>query len=118
MEEGGRIEMKRIKNVLFPVVLLMVAVLMVVGCAPAGPTPEKPIELTVATAMSQTHYASLGQDYWGAELEKRTNGRVKPVMYYSQALGKASTYDDMLTSGAVDVALLAWGWLAGRYPLS
>ena len=70
------------------------------------PFPEKLVTLT-------------SWEIWFAqEIEKRTEGRVKIKIFWSQSLGKTSDLPDLVQSGGVDMTMLVPGYYPARFPLA
>ena len=55
---------------------------------------------------------------WAADLEKRTNGRMKVMFYPSEALGKAKDHYDLVDRGIADLSDVPMVYMPGRFPLS
>ncbi|MCF8062642.1 MAG: TRAP transporter substrate-binding protein DctP, partial [Deltaproteobacteria bacterium] len=55
--------------------------------------------------------------WWAQEVEKRTNGRVKVEIGWSQAFGTVAEMPDLVRTGAVQMAALAPGYYAKQMPL-
>jgi TRAP-type transport system periplasmic protein len=81
-------------------------------------TPAKQIRLKFASHGPSIHHSYKGLfEPWAAEVEKRTEGRVKIAIYPDQQLGKLpEMYDDLLR-GTSDIALILPGFIMGRFPL-
>lgn len=77
----------------------------------------KPIDLRIAMWVGASHAGGICAKQWSDELEKRTQGRIKAVYYYSEALGKANTYADLLQSGGTDAATIVTSYTPNRFPL-
>ena len=77
----------------------------------------KPMDLKIAMWVGATHPGGICAKQWSDELEKRTQGRIKAIYYYSEALGKAPTYPDLVQSGGTDAATVIFGYSPGRFPL-
>ena len=58
------------------------------------------------------------EKWFAAEIEKRTNGRVKIKIFWSQSLGKTSDLPDLVQSGGVDMTMLVPGYYPARFPLA
>jgi TRAP-type transport system periplasmic protein len=106
--------MHRSGRVVFVTLALLVSSLGLPGFLGAQP---KPIDLKIAMWVGATHPGGLCAKQWSDELEKRTGGRIKAIFYYSEALGKAPTYADLLQSGGTDAATVMFGYTPGRFPL-
>jgi TRAP-type C4-dicarboxylate transport system substrate-binding protein len=80
---------------------------------------EKVIELKMAELYPVTH--TLHKEIfvpWAADLEKRTNGRMKVMFYPSEALGKAKDHYDLVDRGIADLSDVPMVYMPGRFPLS
>ena len=80
--------------------------------------PAKQIRLKFATHLPSMHhgYRNLIAP-WAAEVEKRTEGRVKVTVYPDQQLGKLPEMYDDLVRGTSDIALILPVFIMGRFPL-
>ncbi len=96
-------------------VLSLIATLLITPIHLSAET--KPIDLRIAMWVGATHPAGMCVKQWSDELEKRTQGRIKSVFYYSEALGKANTYADLLQTGGTDAAAIIFSYTPGRFPL-
>ena len=77
---------------------------------------DKPIEISYANMFPPTHFHSKLSEAWAAEVEKRTNGKVKIVYYPGQTLVKGpKTYDGVM-DGIVDMGLSVLGYHRGVFP--
>ncbi|MGX1305427.1 TRAP-type C4-dicarboxylate transport system substrate-binding protein [Amorphus suaedae] len=54
---------------------------------------------------------------WGADLSQSTNGEITVSVFPAQQLGQAADHYDMARDGIVDMAMVAPGYSAGRFPL-
>jgi TRAP-type transport system periplasmic protein len=102
--------------------LLCLVFAMVVAnlfAAPALPqTPAKQIRLKFATHLPAMHHAAKNLIMpWAAEVEKRTEGRVKVTVYTDQQLGKLPEMYDDLVRGTSDIAFILPVFIMGRFPL-
>lgn len=55
---------------------------------------------------------------WGKGLEQASQGRLKIKWFHAEALGKAKDQYDLVLNGVADIALICWGYVPGRWPLS
>jgi TRAP-type transport system periplasmic protein len=87
--------------------------------APAeAQTPAKQIRLKFATHLPTMHHGYRNFiTPWAAEVEKRTEGRVKITVYPDQQLGKLPEMYDDLARGTSDIALILPTFITGRFPL-
>ena len=53
-----------------------------------------------------------------AELEKRSNGRIKTTLYAGGALGKGPEHFDIVRKGMSDMGYFTATWTPGRFPLT
>ena len=58
------------------------------------------------------------EKWFAGEIEKRTNGKVKIKIFWSQSLGKTSDLPDLVQSGGVDMTMLVPGYYPARFPLA
>jgi len=128
------------KTVWFAVSLLVVLGLLVggFGCvkeeAPAptpAPTPTstpiptpapsptaKPIVLKYTSHMPGGADTGIVDQWWGEELEKRTNGRVKVEYYFSQSLVKAASVVEAVKAGIADIGLTVSAYTPTLMPMT
>lgn len=100
------------------ILLIMLCILTSSLTTPApSPAQVKPVDLKIAMWIGATHPGGICAKQWSDELEKRTQGRIKAIYYYSESLGKPQTYPDLLQSGGTDAATLLFGYNPGRFPL-
>lgn len=115
----------RKKNLfLFPLVSLLVFFL--VGCGGSqqettakqpGPAETKAIELTYSIFFPATHSQYKLAESWAKEVEKRTNGKVKFIMYPGGSLTKAEQCYDGVMNGVSDLGMSCFAYTRGRFPL-
>jgi TRAP-type C4-dicarboxylate transport system substrate-binding protein len=58
------------------------------------------------------------EKWFAKEIDKRTNGKVKIKIFWSQSLGKTSDLPDLVQSGGVDMTMLVPGYYPARFPLA
>ena len=102
------------KKLVFAVVaiILLVASLGVIACAPAA--PAGPIELRFNTWVgNEQHplYVNIIKP-WADEVEQRTSGKVKVTIYLAYGLAPAGTSLDAVQTGVTDIS----GTSVSRYP--
>jgi len=98
--------------------LFLVTAIVVTGFEKPAPAQVKPVRLKFATHLPSIHhgYRNLIAP-WAAEVERRTDGRVKVTVYTDQQLGKLpEMYDDLLR-GTSDIAFILPVFIMGRFPL-
>ena len=80
---------------------------------------DKPITLRLSSFLPSGHFMNVKIiKPWIADIEKRTNGKVKIKVYAGGALGKPQEQYDMAARGVADIT---WGILAyspGKFPLA
>lgn len=102
------------KNLFFiALVILILSSLVVAGCSAPAPTtppdsnaqtpPAQAIDLLFATFTTETGFLSHGIKAFGADLEQKTNGRIKVEYSWAQALGKPQEYYDLTLRGVAPV---------------
>ncbi len=83
----------------------------------AGAAPVKPITLRYSIFFPPTHVQCKTAEAWAAEIEKRTHGRVKIVMYPGGTLTKAPECFDGVVNGISDIGMSCLAYTRGRFPL-
>jgi len=107
------------KILLFAMSVILVVSLAVLGCAAPGPTPEKPVEISMMHYMPATHNVQTNMfEPWTKMLEENTGGRVKVTTYPAAALAKPADFYDATIAGIVDIAQSYSGYTPGRFPVS
>ncbi len=93
----------------------VISILFSLNCFAQAP---KQIKLKFATHLPSIHHGYRNFIApWAAEVEKRTEGRVKITVYPDQQLGRLpEMYDDLLR-GTSDIALILPVFITGRFPL-
>ena len=84
-------------------VLFFVLFFVVTGLTPKAGAQET-FNLKYSGFMPKEHIIEAVQQWWGQEVEKRTNGRVKVSYYHAQTLGKLFDFPKMLKGGLCDIA--------------
>ena len=96
-------------------VIVLIAVLLAVSCAPAKP-PET-IVMRYSCGLPPLHWVCTEMmPSFASEIEQRTGGSVKIELYPGAELYKHDEVVDAVTTGAVDIALNSPGHWAGRNP--
>ena len=79
---------------------------------------ETEFKLRFSHLMPAPHKVAILYDGWAKEVEKRTNGRVKVVVFPGATLTPAAQTYDSLSKGVIDVAMGILSYTPGRTPLS
>lgn len=79
---------------------------------------EKPIVLKLSSFLPESGTEGKMGRWWGSEVEKRTNGRVKVQYYFAEALVKTTDSLPAVSSGIADVQFFAPGYFPSQLPLS
>jgi TRAP-type C4-dicarboxylate transport system substrate-binding protein len=77
----------------------------------------KVIELTLSNHQPPEYKISKVLDAWGEEIAKRTNGRVKIVMYHGDTLTTAAKCYEGAVKGISDLCHAVLSYTAGRFPV-
>jgi len=93
-------------------VLLVIAVL-----AAAAPGAAAKYELTYSSFFPPSHVQSKLAEAWCAEVNERTDGRVKVYFYPGQTLTKAAQCYDGVVTGRSDIGMSCLLYTRGRFPL-
>jgi len=111
-------EVIKMKKMFFPLVFILLLTLVLGACAapPAAPTTApseqptpapveaKTITLKFAYDMPKLSPLGIGFDWFAAELEKRTDGKVKVDIYPGQSLFKQAEAVNSVLAGVADIA--------------
>ncbi|MBN1102283.1 MAG: TRAP transporter substrate-binding protein [Deltaproteobacteria bacterium] len=97
----------------------VVAVLSLVWlvCQPVH-AQEKTITLKLANYFPPDNKISVAMDAWCKEVEKRTNGKVKPTQFAGGTLSPAAQTYQAVIKGVADMGLSFCSYTMGRFPLS
>lgn len=116
--------MKRAASIaLVPVLgVLALTSLALIGCSkeadsPAQASAPKPIELSYSIFFPDPHIQCQTAKAWAAEIEKRTNGRVKIKIYPGGTLTAANQCYDGVVNGISDIGMSCFAYTRGRFPL-
>ncbi len=102
-----------------PFVCLIVATLLLIGAAPAQvQAAEKVIKLKYANFFGPAHPFGVLAQEWCAEVEKRTNGRVKVTHFPGNTLTPPTQTYDSVVKGIADVGQTLAAYSAGRFLLT
>lgn len=82
-----------------------------------GCSQSETITLSYSIFFPATHAQTLAAEQWAKEVETRTDGRVKIIMYPGETLSKAPQCYDGVVSGISDIGMSAFAYTRGRFPL-
>lgn len=89
---------------------------LLTGLAVEGPVAAK--TLKYSSPYGETNPMTSSMQWFGKELEKRTNGEYAAKFYYSGTLGKAPDMPDLCKSGAVDFIFTGMGYTPHIFKLN
>ena len=96
---------------------MLVVLLFVAACAKPAPAPAKPITLTIADFTPATMFPGVSIDRWAAEVEKRTNGKVKIQAFHGGSLLTSPAMFDGVISNVANCGMSFTSYEPGRFPL-
>jgi TRAP-type C4-dicarboxylate transport system substrate-binding protein len=101
-------------------VLFAFGVLVVLSAVFGSPTTaQEPVKLTFASALfGPTHGISKLNEEFCAEIEKRTNGKVKVTYHPAGTFIAAPQLYDAVEKGILDIGQSAAGYNRGKFPLT
>jgi TRAP-type C4-dicarboxylate transport system substrate-binding protein len=79
---------------------------------------DKPIVLKLSSFLPETGTEGMLGKWWGTELEKRSNGRVKVQYFFAEALVKTMDSLPAVSSGIADIQFFAPGYFPTQMALS
>jgi TRAP-type C4-dicarboxylate transport system substrate-binding protein len=103
---------------LFQSLSVLSIVVLSLCLAPVAGAQQKTITLNYSNYMPATHKLSLVCEEWAKEIEKRTNGGVKIVMFHGGTLTPATQAYDGVVKGLSDLAMGVFSYHRGRFPLT
>lgn len=106
------------KSLILIVGAAIVVALLPCNCDIAAAAPAKTIELRLAHGQPGMHplHTKVWVP-WAAELEKRTQGRVKVKIYPANQLGAPPEHYDIAVRGTCDISAVTPTQIPGRFPL-
>lgn len=97
--------------------LLLVVLGLVVAAGCGGGGGERPLRLTYSVFFPPTHAQAELAKEWAEEVERRSEGRVKVVVFAGGALTKADQCYQGVVDGVSDIGMSAFAYTRGRFPL-
>ncbi len=116
---GGQQGCSKHRATLLLMLLPLFALLtLLVASPPCYGAQEKPIVLKMSSFLPETGTEGKMGRWWGTEVEKRTNGRVKVQYYFAEALVKTTDSLGAVSAGIADIQFLAPGYFPTQLALS
>ena len=103
------------KGKMTSVTCVLFVLALVLNCTPVA--ASEPVKAKIAEFSNAAHPCSMGTNEWVKEMEKRTNGNFKGEVYLSEALGKVTTYPELLEKGGIDMARLIPVYTPHKFPM-
>jgi len=91
-----------------------IALLALVSAASAQ---ERQVSVRISNFNPPQHPLSVALTAWANDVEKASNGSIKPQLFHAQQLGKAFDQYDMVRDGIADFAYVVPGYQPGRFPI-
>jgi TRAP-type transport system periplasmic protein len=79
---------------------------------------DKVVTLKFSNFWPAPHKNSVTAEEWGKEVEKRTGGKVKVIVYHGATLTPAAQTYDSVVNGICDVGMSALAYTRGKFPLT
>jgi TRAP-type C4-dicarboxylate transport system substrate-binding protein len=107
--------MRNLKLSCMALAVVMFTAICLVGALSAQPAP---IKIAYSTLFPPTHKIGVMTAEWGKEIERKTNGRVKLVIFYSSTLTTPDKAYDGVVKGVSDAAVFSPSFNVGKFPLT
>jgi TRAP-type C4-dicarboxylate transport system substrate-binding protein len=98
--------------------VILLSLIVVLGTPPSMEAAEKVITLKLSSFLPETGTEGMLGKWWGTELEKRSNGKVKVQYFFAEALVKTMDSLPAVSSGIADVQFFAPGYFPTQMALS
>lgn len=92
------------------------AALAVAATAPSS--AQQPIELKVSLYVPPAHTISVQLLAWAADMDKKSNGRLKIQIFPASQMGPVTRQYDLARTGVADISWVLLGATPGRFPLN
>lgn len=92
--------------------------LLLAAAAPSATALAQAIELKLSHYLPPSNVISKELDRWAAELEQKSNGRLKIAIFGAGQMGPPPRQYDLARTGVADMAYLLHGFLPGRFALT
>lgn len=102
------------KKAVLPICAVIMTASLLFSCSKIE---EKAIELSYSIFFPATHMQAQAGSEWAAEIEKRTEGRVKITVYAGETLTKAPQVYEGVVNGVSDIGMSVFAYTRGRFPL-
>lgn len=86
--------------------------------ATAGLAQAQTVELKVSHYLPPNHTLNVELIRWSADLEQKSNGRLKISIFSSSQMGPITRQYDLARTGVADIAWVLHGATPGRFPLT
>ncbi len=96
--------------------VVMLALALLVSAPLQASAKEIKLRFAQITPAAHPYYSQISQP-WAAEIEKRTQGKVKITLYPAGALVAGDVMYKSTKSGITDIGTSSFGWERGRHPL-
>src|SRR5690606_15030804 len=106
---------------LFLVLMVGFCIMLLAACGGGGDaasSDEKVHELDFSHFFPPTHFMIEEVNTFAADLEEKTDGRIKITSYPGAALAAPNEHFDAAATGSVDFALSVHGYTPGEFPLT
>ncbi len=108
---------KSFKKVILVSSLCLFIVLLATWPSTIYAAQQDVIKLTYSIFWPSEHYQTQVATNWAKEIEKRTNGRVKIVLYPAETLTPAAQTYDGVVKGISDIGQSCLSYTTGRFPV-
>jgi TRAP-type C4-dicarboxylate transport system substrate-binding protein len=98
--------------------VVLLSLIVVLATPPSMMAAEKVITLKLSSFLPETGTEGMLGKWWGTELEKRSNGKVKVQYFFAEALVKTMDSLPAVSSGIADVQFFAPGYFPTQMALS
>ena len=103
----------------FTILLTLCSCLILAGCGKRGgiPTPDHPVLLTYSIFFPPSHVQAKLATEWAREVERRSGGRVRMMIFAGGSLTKADQCYQGVVDGITSIGMSAFAYSRGRFPL-
>lgn len=101
-----------------PAIFSSITVTLAFGSSPSFSQEYPEMSLKLAHFVPSNVTGSKVDKWFADEINKRSGGRIKIQIFWSESLGKANELLDLVASGAVDLAAVSPGYFPNKLPLA